>query len=67
MLILITAGRGVGHEIDAVPAYALARINGGTAVAIGARRDVETTAIDPANERAVAREQDPPKRKPVRR
>lgn len=71
MKIRITAGRGVGTVIDAIPAVANAMIAGGTAVAIDPSDDLkrnvgpgapETTALDPG-ERAISPAQNPPKRK----
>lgn len=81
MKIRITAGAGIGQVIDAVPAYARARIAGGTAVAVDPSDDLkrnvgpgppetaapETAALDPATDRAVAPAQHPPKRKPAKR
>jgi hypothetical protein len=62
MWIRITGGPGVGQEIDAIPAVAMARIHGGTAIALEAKK-AETTSVEPRSDKAVAPAQNAPKKK----
>jgi hypothetical protein len=62
--------RGSNKIIEVIPPVARARVNGGTAEYVdrpeGWAQPIpqpETAAMEPSNERAVSREQNPPKRK----
>ena len=57
MLVKIIKGPGVGTVLDLVPQVARARLAGGTAE-LWPR--VETTALEPAAERAITPKQNPP-------